>query len=127
RLAEALGGRLPGDVRPPKKYSGTPRLIAPTLRGSVLAGEPLTLKVICLDSQPSRELALWWRPLGKGKFRRVPASHVARGVYKVTLPPHKNDNCLEYYLRAVARNGSALFFPPTAPRLNQTVVIVPPR
>ena len=127
RLAEALGGRLPGDVCPQKKYSGTPRLIAPTLRGSVLAGEPLTLKVIYLDSQPPRELALWWRPLGKGKFRRVPASHVARGVHKVTLPPHKNDNCVEYYLRAVARNGSALVFPPTAPRLNQTVVIVPSR
>jgi len=124
RLAAALGRSLPTDARPRREYSGKPRIIAPTLRASELAGEPLNIKVIYLDWQPPKELALWWRPLGQGRFRKVPASHVARGVHGVTLPPQENGS-IEYYLKAIANNGKTVLFPATAPRLNRTVVIVP--
>ena len=124
RLAQALGGTLPLDAQPRKEYTGLPRLIVPTLRGSMQAGERLKINVIYLHSQAPRDLALWWRPLGKGKFRRVAASHIARGVYEVALPP-PNDDVVEFHLKAVAANGQSVLFPATAPRLNQTVVVVP--
>lgn len=50
----------------------------------------------------------------------MPLKKVARGVYAVTVPNANRD--IEYYIRVVAE-GRDVFFPATAPELNQTVIV----
>jgi hypothetical protein len=122
KLAEALGAPLPAAVQLRKSYTGPARIIVPTVRSLAAKGEALNLKVIALDQQAIQEGALYWRPLGAGKFTRVPLKHVARAVYTVTVPVAAD---LEYYIQAKTSDGKALAWPPTAPALNQTVVVQP--
>lgn len=124
-LARFLGESLPSDAELPTNYAGAPRLIVPTRRTSVMAGERLTLKAIVLDDKPAREVIAYWRPLGTGEFQSVPFKPVARGVYAVTLPAEATAADLEYRIQAVAAGGQTLPFPPGAPDVNRTVVILP--
>ena len=63
------------------------------------------------------------RALGEGRFARVPLNHVARRVYRVTIPAApRGATAIEYYIEADA-GGATLVWPATAPNMNQTVVI----
>jgi len=95
----------------------------------------------------SWQVTLYWRRLGTGEFAPVEMKHLARGVYQIELPPEVCKADLEYYVEAcwIVRQGGrrtgpkaesnsasneahgacVLRFPPTAPRVNQTVVVVP--
>jgi hypothetical protein len=122
-LAEILGELLPAEATPSNSYDGPPRLIVPTARTSLLAGEDLRLKVILVGR--ASPLALLWRPLGKGAFEKLPLEHVARSVYSVRLPASEiGGNDIEYYVQASV-GASTIRFPATAPAMNQTVVVVP--
>ncbi len=87
------------------------------------------MKAIVLGAKPA-DAALHWRPMGEGTYRKVALEHVARGVYtvEVELPPEATPRGgatradLEYYIRVATRAGATLWFPATAPVLNQTVV-----
>ena len=61
----------------------------------------------------------------QGDFEGADLKHVARGVYRaqVTPPAHALD--FEYYVRVVPADGGPVHFPPSAPKLNQTVVVLP--
>lgn len=122
-LAKILGEALPADAMPAKEYQGTPRLFVPVVRTSLAAEEPLTLSVVLLGAAPS-DAAVYWRPLGAGPFAKVPLTHVARGVYRVTLPAQATKADLEYYVQVVTDKGTKLSYPATAPGLNQSVVVV---
>ncbi len=126
-LEKLLGGPLPADCLPGKEYAGRARLFVPVVRASLVAGEPLRVTAIVLGAAPS-EVTLCWRPLGQGEYAKAPFAHVARGVWSVTLPAEAAKADLEYYVSASARAGTKdvgpLVFPPTAPELNQTVVVV---
>ncbi|HDY88002.1 MAG TPA: hypothetical protein ENH82_07815 [bacterium] len=124
-LAEALGENLPDDSVPAMRYSGEARVIVPTLRSSVIEGEVLNLKVIILDKKPPGQAELFWRQMGSGEFTGVSLEHVNRGVYSVQFPSEgvKNET-IEYYVRVVTNEGNEIYFPATAPELNQTVVII---
>jgi hypothetical protein len=123
-LAEILGEPLPADAMPPDTHDGPSRLIVPTARTSLTAGEDLRLKVIMARRQEPRGGVLYWRSLGKGKFEKVPLEHVARSVYSVRVPASQiGDNDIEYYVEASAGTGK-IRFPATAPAMNQTVVVV---
>jgi hypothetical protein len=115
-LAKASGKPLPPI---PSAYAGKPRLIVPTVRSVVTRGESLKLKIIALDKQPMKSVTVHFRPLGKGGWQTIPATHLARAVYEVKLPAAQDD--FEYYVTA----GNALVWPATAPQLNQTVVVMP--
>jgi hypothetical protein len=130
-LAKILGEPLPADAMPQKSIVDVSRLVVPVVRTSITAGEPLKLTVMILGFG-SRSGALYWRPLGTGDFARVPLTHVARGVYSVTLPAEATRADFEYYVEAEHRvatllDGSPITgrmrFPPTAPAINQTVVV----
>jgi hypothetical protein len=123
-LSAALGSTLPLTVQPSKEYQGEPRIIVPTLKSIMETGEELSLKVIFLDRQPPRGLTLYHRPMGRGEFRPLALTHLARGVYRATLPaPGPDVVALEYFLRADTHAGKIVHFPATAPTINQTVVI----
>jgi len=121
-LKKLLNAELPPEARLSSTYEGPARIVVPTLRPSLEAGESLKLKVIILAQNPPREAALYWREMGKGKYQVVPLQKVARSVYSVTLPALSVD--IEYYIKA--RTGEQdIVFPVTAPALNQTIVLIP--
>jgi hypothetical protein len=124
-LADILGEPLPADAMPSDSYDGPPRLMAPTVRASLTAGEDLRLKVIAVGAKMPVRGNVYWRPLGTGTFERVPLEHVARGVYSAHIPAAQiANNDIEYYVQASVGTGT-IRFPMTAPVLNQTVVVMP--
>ena len=56
----------------------------------------MTLTVIVMGPKPESP-KLYWRPLGTGNFASMPLTHVARGVYTVTLPAEAVKADFEYY------------------------------
>ncbi len=124
-LAKALGGPLPDDARLSTVYRGRPRLIVPTARSSIRSGEVLSLKVMVLADAPPAKAVLHYREMGRGPFRPIPIEHVARGVYTAAFPPGGAKTDVEYYVEAAVSDGQSLRFPATAPKLNQTLVLMP--
>jgi hypothetical protein len=126
-LQKALGEPLP-PLQLTRNYQGLPRIIVPTVRTLIEPGESLAIKAIILmpgnpESATRPEVELCWRPMGKGKFAKLPAQHVARSVFEVKLPPYSRKTmAIEYYIRATS-GTTTLLYPPTAPALNQTVVV----
>jgi hypothetical protein len=122
-ITDALGKPLPADVQPSREYVGPSRIIVPTVRTSVPAGEALSLKIILLAAHPAKKATLYWRPLAKGEFTEIPLQHVARAVYRAEIPPQTKDLlAVEYYVQATWQDGKASAWPATAPSISQTVV-----
>jgi hypothetical protein len=122
-LAELLGEELPADAQLPRSYQGPTRLIVPTVRTSFLRGESLSIKVCVLAEKPSRELTLYWRRIGRGRFTHLPLRHVARGVYRAEFPSAATrGEDVEYYVECIADDGKRIIFPATAPKVGQTLV-----
>jgi len=119
-LQKLLGAEAKNEAFLSKVYLGSPRIIVPALRGSLDEGETLKLKVIVMAKGQPASAELFWRGIGKGRFTAVPLKKVARNVYAVTV---RNANAdIEYYIKVVA-DDQELFFPATAPELNQTVIV----
>ena len=126
QIQESLDQPLPAAVHPTKKYLGKPRIIVPTIRNVISHNENISLKVIVLDNERPRTAHLYWREMGKGDFKAIPLTHVGRAVYKVHLPV--NDiSVIEYYIRAVMTNDKLLIWPASAPEINQTIIVLPPK
>ena len=123
-LAKLLGEELPADAMPSGSYNGPLRLIVPTMRGSLSAGEDLKLKVIILSSAVPKDAAIYFRSIGKGNYKKLPLKHIARSVYSARIPTGQIENDLEYYIEASTMDGQECTFPATAPDINQTVVIM---
>ena len=123
RLAAALGRPLTAEETPSKTYRGPGRIIVPTVRTSLVGGESLTLKAIVISEKPAKSVTLNWRTLGGKSFRKVPLKHIARGVYSAALGAEAiGANDFEYHI--TARAGAELHYPPTAPKMNNTVIVV---
>ncbi|MFH0761330.1 MAG: hypothetical protein V2A67_07485 [Bacteroidota bacterium] len=121
RLEEFLGVPLPPEAQPWKDYKGEPRLVVMNARGSAILGESLNLKIIALDKEPVKSVTVLHRPLGRGRWRIVEATHVTRAVWNAVLPTITED--IEYQVVAKTATGTGLVWPPTAPGLNHTVVV----
>ena len=80
-------------------------------------GESLKLRIIALDRKPVTSVTVHYRPMGRGNWRKLPATHVARAVYEAVLPPAHED--FEYYIAS----ANQFVWPATAPRLNHTVIV----
>ncbi|UCD50442.1 MAG: hypothetical protein JSW27_23320 [Phycisphaerales bacterium] len=123
-LAAILGEPLPADAAPATTGGDAARIVVPTVRTVLMADEDLSLKAVLVNSGPSADAVLRWRPLGRGRFNQTPLKHVARSVYTVTLPAAQfKAQDFEYYIAAKSSGGDTLVFPATAPRLNQTVIV----
>lgn len=120
-IAKLLGAPLPADAMPSKQYAGPARVFVREVRTAITAGETLKLTVVILGMSP-KAADLYWRPLGTGVFAKVPLTHVARGVYTVTLPAAAVKADFEYYIQATA-GQQTLQFPPAGATMPQTVVV----
>jgi len=126
KLSEALGEDLPDDAIPSRQYTGNPRIIVPTVRTSVMENETVKLKVIVLDNDSPKQAELFWRPMGVGEFTGKSLNHVNRGVYSVEFSPDSiTGDDIEYYVKVVTGDGENIYFPATAPEMNQTVIVIP--
>jgi hypothetical protein len=121
RLEQLLGEPLPAECAIPRDYAGQPRLIVPTVRSVLTQGETLTLKIIALDKQPVQSVSVRLRPLGRGAWQALAATHLARAVWRAALPPVTED--FEYQVVAQWASGARSVWPATAPENNQTVVL----
>ncbi len=125
KLRQIIGKSL--NAAPWKEYRGRPGLIVPTVRANLEAEEDLKLKVIILTSKPHRHVQLYWRRMGKGFYKKEAVSNVKRGVYSATLQKKQIDGRdFEYYLKLTCADGQEIYFPATAPDINQTVVVQKP-
>ncbi|GAB4137781.1 MAG: hypothetical protein Fur0037_03090 [Planctomycetota bacterium] len=125
-LALAMGSPLPAAARLSHSYGGPPRVIVPTVRTMAAAGEALSLRVLVLAKEPPAEAFACVRRLGAAREERRMLRHVARGVYTVDLPAMDGSAPgFEYWIGAKWSDGRAAVFPPTAPRVGQTVVVAP--
>ncbi|MGC8829471.1 MAG: malectin domain-containing carbohydrate-binding protein [Verrucomicrobiia bacterium] len=120
-MEKILGEKLPPDLYPPTIYTGPTRLILPTVRTSLLGGEPFSLKLIVLSQKLPKETVIFYRKLGEGAFKKLNFKHLNRGVYKVSIEDFSDDD-IEYYVRVISYDGKVNYFPTTAPIVNQTIV-----
>lgn len=120
-LAAQSGGSLPDATRLSMEYAGPPRLTVPTVRTLLSRGETLLVKAWAIDARPVSQVAVYWRPLGAGAYRRLAARPLGRAVYAASLPPAAAD--LEYYVECRTASGAKLVWPATAPGLAQTAVV----
>ena len=90
------------------------------------AGEELKLKAILLGAE-AKQAAVYYRPVGAGKFSRKTLGYLGRGVYSASLPAGAIASDTEYYVQIVTDSDEKLQFPATAPAINQTVVVTQAR
>ncbi|NOY61018.1 MAG: hypothetical protein GXO75_19075, partial [Calditrichaeota bacterium] len=122
-LAAILGEDLPVDTQPSKNYPGNARMIVPTVRSDLESGEPFQLQIIFMGGRPENA-GFYWKRLGERQFKKIKLGHVTRGVYSIVLTPEQIAGDFEYYIEATGGTGKRLLFPATAPKLNQTVVVM---
>lgn len=124
-LEALLGAPLPEEAGLPRDYNGPARLIVPSVRTSRGPKEPVDIKVMTLSATPPESMTLCWRVMGQGQWQKEPFDLVARHVYRksFTLFPAGED--IEYYIEAFFPGNAAVCWPPTAPDLSQTVVVLP--
>lgn len=120
-LVKILGEELPSAMNPSKSYSGNERMIITTIRSSIDADEPFQLKIIFLGKKP-KSAAFYWRSMGNGNYKKIDLKHITRNSYGIVLSPDLIQGDFEYYIKAVSDKNKNLFFPATAPVLNQTVI-----
>jgi len=123
-----LGAPLPDPVQLRRSHQGLARIIVPDPRSLIEANEKLAMNVMLLTPRQSDGLpsgSLFWRELGKGKFRKSPLAHVARSVYRAEIPAFDGKtSAVEWYIQ-MTDGAAELCFPATAPILNQSFVVLP--
>lgn len=120
-LARVLGKPLPPEAAPSQRYTGPARIAVPTVRTLVAPGESLALRIFVLDQTPPSAVAVRVRSFGGKESQAIAASRQGRAVWRATLLPATED--FEYWVEARTAGGDILRWPPTAPQLNQTVVV----
>ncbi len=118
-LEAGLGGPIPPEANPYMNYTGSACVKVTPARTQVADGESLELRVLIMENPTSA--TLYYRSLGGGSYTNLSLTHVARGVYGVTIPAQSEE--FEYYIDAQTPIGNAVY-PASAPTINQTVVVL---
>ncbi|MCJ7450103.1 MAG: hypothetical protein MUO72_20710 [Bacteroidales bacterium] len=121
-LEVLLGQKLGIQYFPGKEYTGKSRLIVPTVRTNLMAGEDLKLKIICFGFQPDK-LVVKWKHFGEKSFMVKSAMHVSRGVYEVVIPSSEIKDDFEYFVSCTDKNGKTILWPANAGEINQSIVL----
>jgi hypothetical protein len=125
-VTNATGKPLPPEAELSMKYFGPLRIIVPALRNILETDEDFSIKVMILSGEPVREANFYWRKLSDKQFKKIPLTHLNRGVYKIFLSIDELQNSdFEYYIEAVSASSGKALFPTTAPSMNQTIVVMP--
>jgi hypothetical protein len=121
-LTAWLGTELPAEALPDKNPVYSARIIAPELRTAINSGENFNMQVIITEVSPAKAI-LKYRMLGEKKYKTLALQNVGRCVYQVNIPTNSISGDFEYYIEVENKTGGTMYFPATAPTINQTVVI----
>lgn len=127
-LEKYLGKELPDKAKLPNYYSGLSHMFLSTVRTILNKGENLNLKIRTISNDNGRlvEATIYWRTLGKNRYKSRKLNHLVRGVYEFQINPEEiTDKGLEYYVQVKFKNGDIIKFPATAPDINQIVTLLP--
>ena len=123
KLAEMMGEALPREALLPETYEGPPRIIVPALRGCLMENETSRLRVLILSREPARQAALHWPKTGSRSLPRNSAYPSGPGgLFRAVSARRRRHGILHH--RRTAR-GSRVYYPATAPAINQTIVTLP--
>ncbi len=120
-IAQILGRPLPAQAAVNTAYRGEPRVFVSAKCTQMKAGEPQEIRAFVLSGTKCAGVSLFWRSLGKGRFRKSAATHRSRQAYRAALPA-RSPGTIEYYLEAALDDGRRVRWPATAPAINQTVI-----
>jgi hypothetical protein len=122
-LRKLLGCDLPLAAWPATTYSGPARIVVPTVRTAAAAGERVIVRTLLVGANAGPAPTLCWRWLGETEYRREPAGHVARQVWRAALPALSADHpALAYHLEAEI-DGTPCRWPVSERGLDQTVIL----
>ncbi len=121
-IEQLLGRPLPESAAVSTAYRGAPRIFVSSRCAQMNAGETQELRAFVLSDRECAGLSLYWRPLGEGGYRKVPATHRNRHAYRGSLPA-QSEGTIEYYLEAELDDGRKLCWPVTAPAISQTTLV----
>ena len=113
---------LPEEAAINTTYRGAPRIFVSSKCTQMRVNEPQEIRAFVLSGPKCTEVNLYWRPMGEGEFKKVPAAHRNRQAYRVTLSAQP-EGAVEYRLEAVLEDGQKVLWPATAPAMNQTAVV----
>ena len=92
---------LPANLTAPKAFTGTHRIVVPTVRTAMTKQEgSVDLDVLFLSDKPADGLQIFTRCSGATAWEGTAATHVSRQVYKVSVPTPQCD--FEWYLGEAA-------------------------
>jgi len=102
---------LPPSAILPRSYLGPPRVVVPTVRTSVEAGEQFTLKAFIFSSVAPTSVNLFYRPIGNGPYtpQAMAAEAPGRQVYVVSIGAENIESDFEYYVGVIVE-GSSIYF-----------------
>jgi hypothetical protein len=120
-IAGLLGEPLPTEAMVSTAYHGRPRIFVSAKRTQVSTQEPLEIRAFVLSASKCAGVSLYWRPIGKDRFKKGLSIHQARQAFRTSLPAQP-EGTVEYYLEAVMEDGSRAIWPAGAPKRCQTVI-----
>lgn len=120
-LESISGQKLPSSVNLSKTYAGTPRLFVLNERNTLEKEEAYTLKLHVSGAEKmEKEPVLYYRELGKKKFKKMKMERKSDGYFEVQAPNREN-RTLEYYIEAKF-STQTVRYPASAPQCNHTWV-----
>jgi len=122
-LRKALGEEIPAAAMPDTDYLGPTRVIVPTLRTVLDAGEDLRLTAIVPGGSVA-SVQLLWRPMGGESYQRLELHQKSGSVYEGKLAADTLPSELEYYIEAITRDGVIRSFPAAGAEQPQTVLVM---
>ncbi|GHT22592.1 hypothetical protein FACS189430_04610 [Bacteroidia bacterium] len=121
-LTTWLGKELPAEALPDQTPVYPSRIVAPELRTAIESDENFNIQVIITEASPAKAV-LKYRLLGEKKYQAVALQSVGRCVYQADIPADRITGDFEYHIEVKKQAGKTMYFPPTAPEINQTVVV----
>ncbi len=121
-LKQKLGQDIPKEMQVSSEFRGDPRIIILSRRTHINVNETFNLKIIVLDQKKPETVELHWRVIGEKEYHTIPANHIGRAVYNVCHQDLPVDT-IECFITARTASNKKLIWPPTAPKINQTVVV----
>ena len=121
-IEKMLDAALPAEAAIRTAYRGEPRIFTSAPATQMPAAQAMEMRSFVLADSKCDRVTLYYRPLGEGAFKPLPATHRSRQAFRVALPAQAGGT-LEYYLEAELVGGRKLRWPASAPSINQTVVV----
>lgn len=104
--------------------TAAPRIVACKPCSRFEAGEPWLVRVAVVSDRDLREVALGWRMVGRGGWRRVRMSHAFRETWVGELPAGVlSQGTLQFFVEARDEDGGVATWPASAPSLPWSVVV----